>query len=502
MNARHLAIVLAPAVAAASLITASIAATHAAESSATLPPRPEQIAFEPLDFTPPSAADFRHVLPDGTVVYLAESHEFPLIDLSITFKGGASLDSAEIPGLASMTARMLREGGTASLSPEAFDEQLDFLATQASVSAGGTSTTASMNCLKKTFDESLGLFLSMLKEPAFNADRLAVTKARLMAQLEQRNDDASGILGREWRQLLFGAEHFEGSLPTAASVEAITPERLAEMHTRIVHPGNMIVSVSGDFDSAEMLAKLEKAFADWERGEPVADPPVPDHVLTPGLYHIPKDIPQGKVAIGMRSITRDDPDAIPLNVLNDILGGGGFTSRIMRSVRSNEGLAYSASSRLSPRVDYPGEFRAGFESKNPTVALAIKIILQQIDDVRNELVTDEELETAKQSLIETFPRVFESKPQMLSVFVSDEWTGRPEGYWQSYRDRVQAVTAEDVQRVAREHLDPATMAILVVGNWDEIAAGDLDGRASMADFFEGAVTHLPLRDPLTLEPLE
>ena len=121
MNARHLAIVLAPAVAAASLITASIAATHAAESSATLPPRPEQIAFEPLDFTPPSAADFRHVLPDGTVVYLAESHEFPLIDLSITFKGGASLDSAEIPGLASMTASMLREGGTASLSPEAFD---------------------------------------------------------------------------------------------------------------------------------------------------------------------------------------------------------------------------------------------------------------------------------------------------------------------------------------------------------------------------------------------
>lgn len=502
MKARHLAIVLAPAVAAASLITASSAATSAAESSATLPARPEQIAFEPLDFAPPAAADFRHVLPDGTVVYLAESHEFPLIDLSITFKGGASLDSAEIPGLASMMASMLREGGTATLSPEAFDEQLDFLATQASVSAGGTFTTASMNCLKKTFAESLTLFLEMLREPAFNAERLATAKARLMAQLEQRNDDASGILSREWRQLLFGAEHFEGSLPTATSVEAITPERLAAMHKRLVHPGNMIVSVSGDFDSAEMLAALEKAFADWERGEPVADPPVPEHDLAPGLYHIPKEIPQGKVAIGMRSITRDDPDAIPLNVLNDILGGGGFTSRIMRSVRSNEGLAYSASSRLSPRVDYPGEFRAGFESKNPTVALAIKIILQQIDDVRNELVTDEELETAKQSLIETFPRVFESKPQMLSVFVSDEWTGRPEGYWQSYRDRVQAVTAEDVQRVAREHLDPATMAILVVGNWDEIAAGDLDGRASMADFFEGAVTHLPLRDPLTLEPLE
>ena len=293
------------------------------------------------------------------------------------------------------------------MRPEAFDEQLDFLATQASVSAGGTFTTASMNCLKKTFPESLGLFLEMLREPAFDAGRLATAKARLMAQLEQRNDDASGILGREWRQLLFGAEHFEGSLPTAASVEAITPERLSAMHKQIVHPGNMIVSVSGDFDAAEMLATLEKAFADWERGEPVADPPKPDHVLKPGLYHIPKDIPQGKVAIGMRSITRDDPDAIALDVLNDILGGGGFTSRIMRSVRSNEGLAYSAASRLSPRVDYPGEFRAGFESKNPTVALAIKIILQQIADVRDELVTEvpasiEALE-GMEPAYETFP---------------------------------------------------------------------------------------------------
>ncbi len=510
MNVRPSAIVLALALTTSAWVASvgfvpellSSRASAADAVAASLPTRPEQIAFDPLAFDPPAAKDFRHVLPDGTVVYLAESHEFPLIDLSITFKGGSSLDSAEIPGLASMTARMIREGGTKNLSPETFDEQLDFLATQASVSAGGTFSTASMNCLKKTFDESLALFLEMLREPAFDAERLATTKARQIAQLEQRNDDASDILGREWRQLLFGAEHFEGSLPTLASVEAITPERLSAMHKQIFHPGNMIVSVSGDFDSTEMLATLEKAFANWERGEPVADPPVPDHTLTPGVYHVPKDIPQGKVAIGMRSITRDDPDAIALDVLNDILGGGGFTSRIMRSVRSNEGLAYSASSRLSPRVDYPGEFRAGFESKNPTVALATKIILQQIADVRNELVTEEELETAKQSLIETFPRVFESKPQMLSVFVSDEWTNRPEGFWQTYRNRVQAVTAEDVQRVARKHLDPAKMAILVVGNWEEVAKGDLDGRATMADFFGGEVTHLPLRDPLTLEPVE
>lgn len=173
----------------------------------------------------------------------------------------------------------------------------------------------------------------------------------------------------------------------------------------------------------------------------------------------------------------------------------------MQQVRSNEGLAYSVRSTVTPKVYYPGDFRAGFESKNATVALATKIVLDEIGKVRNDLVTEDELETAKQSLIETFPRQFESKPQMLRVFVNDEWTGRAADYWQTFREKVKAVTREDLQRVAKKHLDPEKMAILVVGDWDEIAPGDLEKRASMQDFFGGKVTHLPLRDPLTLEPL-
>ena len=203
----------------------------------------------------------------------------------------------------------------------------------------------------------------------------------------------------------------------------------------------------------------------------------------------------------MRAIERDDPDAIPLDLLNDILGGSGFTSRIMQQVRSNEGLAYSAASAIVPKVDYPGQFQARFESKNATVALATKIILDLIEGVRTEPVTYEELETAKAAAIETFPRQFESKPAMLRVFVNDEWTDRPADFWQTYRDKVSAVTREDLLRVAKKHLDPEKMAVLVVGDWDEIAGGDLEKRASMAEFFGGKVTHLPLRDPLTLEPL-
>jgi zinc protease len=472
-----------------------------APAAAVLPARPEAIVFPPLAYEPPDPATFRRTLPDGTVVYLAPSHEFPLVSLSITFKGGASLDPADLPGLASLTARMVREGGTRRLPPAEFDETLDFLATETAVAATDTFTTATMSCLKANFAESLGLFVEMLKAPGFDAARLDTTKSRLVEYLKQRNDDAASILGREWKRLVFGTSHFESAEPTGATVAALSREKLTEMHARVFHPGNAIVAVSGDFEEAEMLAALAKAFTGWERGSVAPDPAAPTATLEPGLYHVPKDIPQGKVTIGHRSITRDDPDAIPLLLLDEILGAGGFTSRLMQKVRSNEGLAYSVRSAVSPRVTYPGDFRAGFESKNSTVALATKIVLDEIRAVREELVTEDELETAKRGLIETFPRQFESKPKMLGVFVNDEWTNRPKDFWKTFREKVSAVTREDLKRVAQKYLDPETMAILVVGDWDEIAKGDLGKRASMADFFGGKVKHLPLRDPLTLEPL-
>ena len=466
-----------------------------------IPPRPEAIEFEALEYTPPRAADFRRMLSDGTIVYVAESHEFPLINVSVTFKGGDSLDPAATPGLASMMARMVREGGAGDMNPATFDEKLDFLATEMSVSSGNTFTTARMNSLSDNFDESLKLFVTMLRKPAFDKQRLEVVKARLLESLKQRNDNASSILAREWKAMLYGRKHFEASQPTALSVEEISREQLQKIHAQIIHPGNMIVAVSGDFAVEEMLEKLAKAFDGWERGAVAPDPKVPDALLVPGLYHVQKEIPQGKVVLGKRGIVRDDPDAIPLLLLNEILGAGGFTSRLMQKVRSNEGLAYSVRSILSQRVNYPGAFQATFESKNQTVALSTKIVLGEIALIRQQPVTDEEIEVAKQGLIETFPRQFESEPTTLQVFVNDEWTNRPKDYWRTFREKVRTVTKDDLLRVAKKHLDPSQMAILVVGDWEAIAPGDLEGRATMKEFFDGEVKHLPLRDPLTLEPL-
>ncbi len=188
--------------------------------------------------------------------------------------------------------------------------------------------------------------------------------------------------------------------------------------------------------------------------------------------------------------------------MNDILGGGGFTSRLVKRIRSDEGLAYSAGSGFGISQYWPGTFSMSYQSKSETVAFAAQIALEEMNRIRDELVSEEELEVSKNSLIDAFPGNFDSAAAIANIYASDEYAGRPHGYWETYRDRARAVTREQVREVARKYLDPSKLVMLIVGNWDEIKPGDADGRASMAEFFEGNATELPLRDPLTMEPIQ
>jgi zinc protease len=479
------------------IITAAVAGQATAQS--TIPAHPDDLQFEPLIFSPPSSADYRHELPGDIPVYMAPTAEFPLISLTLTFKGGEYLVGKADTGLGSALGSLMRTGGTTSSSPSQMDEDLDFLATQVSTSVGRTTSSAQLNCLKSNFDESLVMFMDIIRNPAFEQERLGLWSGDMVESMKQRNDDADSIMRREFGSVMAG-DHFTSRQPTLSSVDGIDKDKLSALHQRIFHPDNLIVSVSGDFDPDEMMKKLTQAFKGWEGGDAIPEPPAPQPVAGPGVYRIEKDIPQGKVMIGTRSITRDDPDYFSFLLMNEILGGGAFTSRITSRVRSDEGLAYSAGSAFQPAVDYPGVFVAYFQSKSPTVALANKIIFEEFGRIRNEPVSPEELETARQSFIETFPQSFSSRDAMLGIFVSDEWTSRPDGYWQSYRDKVAGVTAEDIQRVAQKYLDPEEMKVMVIGRWDDIYAGDENGRATMGDIFKGQSTEMPLRDPLTLEP--
>jgi predicted Zn-dependent peptidase len=292
---------------------------------------------------------------------------------------------------------------------------------------------------------------------------------------------------------------------TSASLEGITKEDISGFHKKYFHPANFVVSVSGDFDREAMIAKLEKLFADWPfKGETA--PPIPTDIkmAEPGIYLVNKDVNQGRVSVALPGIKTDDPDYFAGDVMNDILGGGGFTSRIMSRVRSDEGLAYSAGSALPGGTYYPLAFRAAFQSKSRTVAYATSLVLEEMRKIAAQPVTDEELKTAKQSSIETFPRTFASKRATAGVFAQDEFTGRyakNPTYWQTYRDKIAAVTTADVQRVAKRLLDPDKAVILIVGEKKEILLGHPNHTVKLEELSKGKLHSVPLRDPLTMKPM-
>jgi zinc protease len=482
-------------------IAVLLLAAAPAGAAPQIPDHPDKLVFQPIAYTPPGARDHRVVLKNGMVVYIAEDPALPLVNISLLVRTGGYLEPAGKAGLASLTGSQIRRGGSASLTAEQLDERLDFLAANVSTGIGDTSGQASLNSLRDNLDESLRLLVELLKQPRFQEDRLKLAREQALQDLRKRTDDAADIEQVEWNVLLYGERHFTNRFVTPATLDVITRRDLVDFHRRYFHPANMIAAVSGAFSRAEMIRKLEAAFAGWPGEKPVV-PPVPSEIATarPGLYRIEKDIPQGRVTLGLPAVRRDSPDIYALEVMNEILGGSGFTSRITRTVRSNEGLAYQAGSGLRFGVYYAGAFRAVFQSKSRSVARATQLVLEEIVKIRDGAVTEEELDTVKRNLIETFPSNFESKAQAMAIFAADEYTGRDPSYWQAYRERIRAVTAADVQRVARAHLAPDKLVILVVGNQKEIDLADDKTRQRLAELAAGGHTVvLPLRDPLTMQ---
>lgn len=478
-----------------------------AATDAPIPKRPEQLRYEPLKWEPPAALKHRHVLSNGVVVFVVEDHALPLVNVGISLRIGTHLDPAGKTGLAEMTGRLLRRGGAGDLGAEAFDERADFLAAQIASFTGPTGGGASLNAITPVLEESLALFFDMLERPRFEQARLDLERNLSLEQMKQRNDDAGDILAREWQWLLRGEEHFTSRFTTQASLQAITRDDLVAFHRQYWNPKNMVIGVSGDVETKTILALLEKHFAEGFAQDATAAPwPPPPPAFTPkaGIYRVEKDIPQSKVLIGHLGARWSDwsaKDPYALRVMSHVLGDSGFTSRITKKVRSDEGLAYSARSNFEVGTYWPGIFNISFQTKNETVALAAKLSLAEVRRIQDEPISEQELETARNSLVESLPLTFSSASGTVNTFVQDVMLGRPHEYWKNYRDRVRAVTIADVQRVAKQYLRADETVFLVVGPWEQVLPGDPNGRASMKEFGLERVTELPLRDPMTMTPL-
>lgn len=468
-----------------------------------IPAHPNDLTFGELTFSPPDPAEIRHELSNGVVAFVVEDHDLPLVNISVRIRGGDYTEAAAAKlGVSGLTGGQMRRGGTTSLAPSDLDEELAFLAANMSTGIGATSGSANMNCLSKDLDRCLELLVEILKNPRFDQERLDLAKSQLLQNMQRRNDQTAAIAGREWNRLIRGTSHFSTAQTTGAGIEAITVDDLAAFHRYAVHPGNFVLAISGDVDTTAVLAKVEAQLADWTAGEDPGEVPAPEWQPEPGLYLVNKeDVNQGRVSVGHLGTTRDNPDRYPLMVMNHILGGGAFTSRVTSRVRSDEGLAYSAGCSFGFGTYYEGTFRCFFQSRSEAVARAAAIVIEEIERMRTEPVSDEELQTAKASFIETFSRPFSSAGQVAGMFANLELTGRDPEYLVHYRDNVAAVTVDDVLRVAQQYLHPDRLVMLAVGNVEAMLAGD----AEHPDFSlealapAGKVQHIGLPDPLTMQ---
>ena len=480
-----------------------------APAAQAIPPHPDKLTYPKFAYQPPAAKDFRTVLKSGPVAYVAEDRELPLVSINVTLRGGTYLNPAGKEGLAELAGYLLARGGTKAKSAEQLEERLAFLAAQLNASYGVDRGSVSLNLLAKDLDEGLALLREVLTEPRFQDDKLKLRKDQLLTEMKSRNDDTADIEQRERFFLAYGEGYYQNRYTTKASLEAITRDDLVAFHRKWVDPKNFVVAVSGDFGKgltrAQMIGKLDALFARWPyKGEAAPPVPKPAHAMVPGLYLVDKDVNQGRVSVMLPGLQRTDPDYYTALVMNDVLGGGGFTSRITNRVRSDEGLAYSAGSALTGGVWFRGIFAAFFQSKVRTCAYATEIVLEEMKKVRDADVTDEELQTAKSSFVDTLSRRFSTKGQTMSVFLDEEFTGRfsqdPE-YWRNYAARIDKVTKADVKRVAQRLLTADKVTVLAVGKTEDLLNPDPKHPVKFPDLTGGKRTDLPLRDPFTMQPV-
>ncbi|MGA2076411.1 MAG: pitrilysin family protein [Terriglobia bacterium] len=423
---------------------------------------------------------------NGMIVLLQEDHELPLVRGTAEIRGGSRSEPAGKVGLVQIYGQAWRTGGAKNRTGDQLDDYLEANAAKVETSGGADSTTVSWDCLKDNFDEVFKVFVEVLREPEFRPDKVDLAKRQINTAISRRNDEPFGIAFREAAKLVYGADSPYAREPEYATVAAVTRDDLLNWHQQYVHPNNIILGVEGDFDSSAMEAKLHGAFDSWQRGPEAPKLQASLRGTKPGIYFVAKDdVTASTVQMVGLGTTRNNPDYYAIEVFNQFFGGS-FSSRLFSNIRSKKGLAYAVGGGIGTDYDHPGVLRLYLGTKSSTTAAAIDAFNVELDALKTNPATPEELTKAKEAILNSFVFRFDSKEKVLRERMTYEFYGYPADFLERYREGIAKVSIEDVSRVAAKYVHKDQLATLVVGK-----AADFDKPLSTY----GPVTTLDIAIP-------
>jgi zinc protease len=439
--------------------------------SSQVPDSPAKISYQPLGWKVPLGAPYRYVLDNGLVAYIAEDQSLPYFKLSGYVRYGSICDPAGKEGISSLMANLMRTGGTQAYFSDTLDCLIDLYALRISVSVSETQANFSCASLSEYADTCLFILSQILFHPSFEDKKIKDQTSIFLESIAHRFDNPEPILDAAYEKAMYPNGQ-NSRLATARSVAGISKKDIVVLHKNVFKTENMVLAVSGNFSSKTMQQKLCALFP--KAGAAPSDSLFPTISIKPLAKSVivNRPITQSYIRMGLPLFKRPNDDFYAVQVLNLILGGEGFTSRLGSKVRSDEGLAYTIYSSAGSNYVFPATFFIEFHTKNETAVRAMSLSFSEVSRIKSSGVTEEELAHAKKVLVDALPSMFRSADDIVDNYAANEFLKRPPDHFATYPGKINALTKADLMNVVKKYFDPAAITYTVVGDTSVIFKND------------------------------
>lgn len=412
----------------------------------------------------------RQVLKNGLTLLVRSSRALPIVTIKVTVQAGSLWEPEERPGLANLTALLLTRG-TATRTAVQIDESVDFIGASLSSSAGRDFSELNLTVLKKDLPQGLELLADALLHPAFETREIARKVQELGAALRKRQEDPGEVAEEVFNELVFGGHPYGRPLEGSdASLAAISRDEIAAFHRDHYTPERTLITIVGDVDRTEITSHIHTLLNSWPKGKTAGKRAMEPRPLQEKIVvkKVDRNVVQANIVLGHQGIRRDNPDFYALTVMNYILGGGGFSSRLVERIREQNGWAYDVSSQFISGLE-PGAFEVVLQTKNETAGQAVQEVVRELRRIREQGVTDQELTDAKAHLTGSFPLRLDTNAKLAGLISAVEYYKLGLDYADRYRTLIEGVSKQDVLRVARTYLKPEGYILVVVADQTKAA---------------------------------